>query len=124
MTIPTGPAEAAVERGGEPMLLGHYLTYQVARSNLCALAEATDAGHLHDYWDVLDLIDSLHPPGQLAVALPVRCISRYAMYTAARQAISNLSGFGLDPVVLLRAGELLDASWAADRGVVRSEATP
>lgn len=120
MTIHTGPDAATVKRGGEPMLLGHYLTYQVARSNLCALAEATDTGHLHDYWDVLDLIDSLHPPGQLAAALPVHGVSRYAMYAAASHAIEDLSRYGLDPVALLEVRDLLDGAWAEDPGAVRA----
>ncbi|MFE5291415.1 hypothetical protein ACFQ8T_04485 [Isoptericola sp. NPDC056618] len=120
MTIHTGPEAAAVKRGGEPMLLGHYLTYQVARSNLCALADATETGRLHDYWDVLDVIDFLHPPDQLAVALPVRGVSRYAMYVAARRAIEDLGRYGLDPVNLLEARHLLDAAWAEDPGAVRA----
>ncbi|WP_156186401.1 hypothetical protein [Cellulosimicrobium funkei] len=46
-------------------------------------------------------------------------ISRYAMYDAASNAILHLSRYGLDPVVLLRARDLLDATWAADPGAVR-----
>ncbi len=119
MTIHTSPGTTAVDDHREPMLLGHYLTYQTVRSNLCALAEATGPDHLHDYWDVLDLIDSLHEPAQLAVALPVHNISRYAMYDAVSNAIRYLSRYGLDPVVLHQARDLLDATWAADPGTAR-----
>lgn len=119
MTVHVHRLEAAVEQAREPMLLGHYLTYQIARSNLCALAETATAGQLHDYWDVLELIDSLHTPMGLAVALPMRGVSRYAMYDAARHAIRHLSRYGLNPVVLRDARDVLDATWADDPGTKR-----
>lgn len=119
MTLQTHLPASGADQGGEPMLLGHYLTYQIARTHLCALAETATAEHLHDYWDVLDLIDTLHAPMQIAVARPIRGISRYAMYEAARHAITHLSRYGVDPVVLLEAHGLLDTTWAGDPGATR-----
>lgn len=114
MTLQTHPADSDAERCGEPMVLGHYLTYQRARSNLCALAETAIPGRLHDYWDVLEVIDALHRPLQLTPTRPVVGASRYAMYAAAAQAITHLSRYGLDPVRLLEARDLLAATWSTE----------
>ena len=105
-------AEAIVQTVALP--LDHFLLYEIARTNLVALAGTVPASSLTDYWLVLQVLDSLHDPMCRPSAEPPITYSKPVHYAAARAAITALCVFNLDNRAVLSIRDLLDREWECD----------